>query len=231
MKKYALIPTRYDLTSERSSTTQELHSFLSRAGWEVHFLVGESSIFEGVSKKCKELVLDKNDLVILCHDDIQILWGVKDFNNIIRDSMDSRTGFLGLAGTPVFGQSSPPCKWWAEQDRGALRGVVGHGDTLSDMQTTYFGPYGKAVVMDGVFLCAEGRVFNGIQLSKPKTFSGDWDFYDIFYTFQAHLKGLDNKVIPLNIRHESLGFPRPEWEYNRQAFVDLFGKDLPAVVS
>ena len=95
---------------------------------------------------------------------------------------------------------------------------------------TYFGNYGKAVVMDGVFLCTTGKVLNTIQLKKPKDFPGPWDFYDVFYTFQAHIKGLHNKVIPITIRHESEGFPRPQWEFNRQAFVNLFGKYLPAVV-
>ena len=214
-----------------SPTTQGLRSFLSSAGWEVHFLVNEPSIFEGVSNKCKELSLDKNDLVILCHDDIQILWGVKEFNNIIRDSIDSRTGFLGVAGTPKLGYSNPPCKWWAEEKRPGLKGAVFQGTKTTDMFLSFFGGFGQAVAMDGVFLCAEGRVFNSIQLTKPKNFSGDWDFYDIFYTFQAHLKGLANKVIPLSIRHESLGHPRPEWEQNRLAFIDLFGSELPCIVN
>jgi hypothetical protein len=99
------------------------------------------------------------------------------------------------------------------------------------MFLTQYGPYEKTIVLDGVFLATTGAVLNSIQLSKPKKFTGEWDFYDIFYTFQAHLKGFNNKVIPLNILHKSLGKPRDSWDLNRQAFIELFDKHLPCVIN
>lgn len=230
MRKFALIPTRGNPTSE-SSTAYHLKGYLDKAGYEVHWLIGESSIFTAISNKCLELNLKPDDIVIMCHDDIEIFMDSTRFDKLLQENLDSNTGFLGVAGTPSFGGGERPCVWWSELPFGKMKGIVWHGQSLTDCYPTYFGNYGKVVVMDGVFLCTTGKVLNTIQLKKPKDFQGEWDFYDIFYTFQAYTKGLHNKVIPITIRHESEGFPRPDWEFNRQAFVRLFGKYLPAVVS
>jgi len=229
VRKFALVPTRRNPTSE-DKTAYRLRDYFGKAGYETHWLIGESSIFEAIRKKCKGLNLKPEDIVIICHDDIEIFMEPNAFNNLISDSLDSNTGFLGVAGTPSFGNGAKPCTWWNEKPYGELKGIVWHGGDLMSSYPTYFGKYGRVVVADGVFLCTTGKVLNSIQLKQPKDFSGAWDFYDIFYTFQAYIKGLHNKVIPIPIRHESEGRPRPEWDFNRQSFINLFGKYLPAVV-
>ena len=150
----------------------------------------------------------------------------------IRDR-DKTTGFVGVAGARVFNQSAV---WWeGAQSNGSPNhsGIVWHGKKLDDMFMSFYGaPAGNVVVLDGLFLAAKGRTVNSIQLTKPKTFEGDWDFYDIFYTFQAYRKGLKNKAIPIQILHGSGGelAGRESWFKNKDAFLRLFGQYLPATI-
>ena len=76
-------------------------------------------------------------------------------------------------------------------------------------------------VLDGLFLAAKRRVLDDIKLSKPEYFEGEWDFYDIHYTSQAFLKGYTNKVMDINILHNSIGelVGRDSWHKNREAFI------------
>ena len=59
----------------------------------------------------------------------------------------------------------------------------------------------------------------------PQDFKGKWDFYDIYYTYQAHQKGRKNKVIPLPVLHYSLGDGalNEDWDVNRKAFIKTHG--------
>ena len=101
------------------------------------------------------------------------------------------------------------------------------------MYPTYFGNLGEVVVLDGVFLAATKRTLRSIQLAQPKSFEGPWDFYDIFYTFQAYTKGKKNYTIPIQMRHESGGdiTGRDSWHKNREAFIRILGKYLPASIA
>jgi hypothetical protein len=229
MKKIAFIPTKED----NLKTT--LLDFFELAEWRVVPLVGFESIFEAFSEGVKQEDISKNDLVIFCHDDIEILTNPKDFNLFIEKNLeDSNSGFVGVAGTRLLRNS---CVWWETTEfptehMNSLAGSVYHGDKKKEIYQTYFGPLGNVSVMDGVFLAAKGRTINTIQLKKPKTFSGNWDFYDIFYTAQAHLKGLRNRVIPLDIIHYSKGEikGKTSWYENREAFQELFRANLPIYV-
>jgi hypothetical protein len=59
----------------------------------------------------------------------------------------------------------------------------------------------------------------------PKDFVGKWDFYDIYYTYQAQAKGRKNKVIPLPILHHSVGDGalNEDWDTNRKVFIKKYG--------
>jgi len=88
------------------------------------------------------------------------------------------------------------------------------------------------VAMDGVFLVCKGRVLHQINTKKPTYFSGDWDFYDISYTLQAHMKGLHNYVIPIQIFHRSIGQTsnKASWHVNREALIERLGDKLPIFI-
>ena len=126
--------------------------------------------------------------------------------------------------------------WWEDVNKppgplNPLTGSVFHGTKLS-MSFNYYGQFGEAVVLDGLFLCAKGKTLNTINLKKPSVFSGDWDFYDIYYTTQTHLKGLKNKTIPIQIVHQSIGelAGRESWHANREAYIRKYFDKLPLSV-
>ena len=62
-----------------------------------------------------------------------------------------------------------------------------------------------------------------IDMSKPKQFKGEWDFYDLEYTLRAYETGFDNWVVPIILRHESPGelVGRDSWHQNRQVFANI----------
>jgi hypothetical protein len=108
-------------------------------------------------------------------------------------------------------------------------GSVFHGQDVASSTCDYFGPtFGCAVVLDGVFLVAKGRVLKQIDLQKPRSFDADWHYEDIYYTFQAHRLGFANLVVPLQILHKSIGHLDEAWEKSRRAFVGEFERWLPA---
>ena len=225
MKKYAFIPTR-----DKTTKNPQLEEYLTRAGYDVTFLIGENSIFNAYHNACKPVMA--NDTVIMCHDDIRILTEPDAFNTFLDMALNTETtGFVGVAGTKVLKQSAV---WWdgLAQGEDHFSGMVMHGKSLEEMRMTPYGTPGGVVVLDGLFLAARGKTLNSIQLKKPKTFEGNWDFYDIFYTFQAFLKGKTNVVAPIQVLHQSLGeiVGRDSWHNNRQAFIDRYRENLPMTV-
>ena len=115
---------------------------------------------------------------------------------------------------------------------GHLAGLVHHGTNVRDMSATYYGPTGRVVAMDGVFLACLGSTLLGMRLGKPKEFTGNWDFYDLYYTLQVHFKGLENHVVPIHILHLSIGEidGKESWHANREALSMKLGDKLPVFI-
>jgi len=217
---YAFICTR---SKNFSNTTNKLSSYLSRAGVKTKFLVGQKSIFDGYSNAFKKFNVQDNDIVIMCHDDIEILTDPDVFKNIIVNTcLKVDTGFIGVAGTTHLTENAV---WW-NQDiwrQGKHRGHVYHGSDILTADSTYYGRPNmeRVVCMDGLFLAASGRVLRDVGLDKPEYFEGDWDFYDIHYTVTAHKKKYKNHVVPISLLHNSKGelAGRDSWHKNREAFI------------
>lgn len=224
---YAFICTR---SKNFSNTTKKLSSYLSRAGIQAKFLVGQKSIFSGYANAFKKFDVQDNDVVIMCHDDIEILTDPEVFKNIIVGTcLQSETGFVGVAGTTHLSEDAV---WWNHGlwQQGKHRGHVYHGDDILTADSTYYGKPDRVVCMDGLFLAAKGKVIREVGLSKPEHFEGDWDFYDIHYTTTAHKRGYKNKVVPISVLHNSHGelAGRDSWHKNRLAFIDK--NKLPIII-
>ena len=194
-------------------------------------LVAAPSIFEAYSTARDHLKIKPKDTVVLCHDDIEVLINNSDFNEIIDKNLQKpQIGFVGVAGTSHLGDS---CVWWEGVGFGnpALKGVVYHGSLESGHCNNYGDP-GRVVVLDGLFLATKGRILNSIQLKQPQYFPGPWDFYDLFYTMQAYVKGYHNMVLPIPVRHDSYGdlAGKVGWNENKKAFRMMFDRHIPAVV-
>ena len=223
----------YSLTCTRdenlSPTTTNLLKYFKSCKIQTKVLTNQNSIFEAYDSGIDSLDADLDDIIILCHDDIEILTRPEVFTRLLKEKLSKvDTGFVGVAGAKILVDSAV---WWDKQvwSSGKLSGYVMHGNDIETMYPTYFGDLGQVVVMDGVFLAAKKRTLRSIQTKKPAKFPGLWDFYDIFYTFQAHLKKMKNYTLPIHIRHESGGeiAGRDSWHKNREAFINIFGKELP----
>ena len=223
-KKYAVICTR---SEDFPPTTQKLIDYYRNAGIEVKVIVGAKSIFQGYQAAYDAIKPRPNDVIIMSHDDIQILMDPEKFHLILDSNLKDTVGFIGPAGTTYLGEDAT---WWNhEQWRlGKHRGAVFHGD-FEEQDLTYFGNYGPVVVLDGLFLACRASTLKDNILLKPSWFKGEWDFYDILYTFKAHLRGKINMCVPILLAHESRGelAGRESWHENRKAFLNVYGSYLP----
>ena len=220
---FALIPTK---SNELKQITKDLLSYLASIGIEVILLPNKKSIFSAYEQGLN-LIQEKNpqpnDVVILCHDDIEIINKPEHFKQQLNFiAHNTQIGFAGPAGTTLLGQDSV---WWdhSRWQQGHHSGFVFHGKKF-DYHTTYYGEYRRVVVLDGLFLAAKYETLKKINISRPDTFEGLWDFYDLYYTMQAHKLGLHNKTLPFLIRHESMGelAGRDSWHKNREAFIKMY---------
>ena len=225
MEIHAIICTR---DKNLNPITQKLVHKLSSLPAKVMLMVNQKSIFSGYKKAFEAADPKDNDIFILCHDDIELTQQSKDIVNAISIVNAPGYGFAGPAGTKLFGEEAV---WWLQErwKDGHHSGEVWHPDEKSaqssspskEFHRTYYGPLSKVVVLDGLFLAASAKTLREVGLEKPSYLIGDWDFYDIHYTFSAFEKGLVNVTIPLQIAHHSRGelVGRDGWNENRAAFI------------
>jgi len=238
MNIHAVICTRD--RNNVSPTTNKLVTFLCACNISVYILSDAKSIFLAYEGAFNKINPNPEDIIIFCHDDIEIRENPEEFVSKLKESLSPpEMGFVGPAGTTHLTKSAV---WWDQTvwQQGKHRGEVHHlqaetpnlpNQLGSSQQTfidiTHYGPPGDVVVLDGLFLAAKRRVIDEIGLKKPKYFEGEWDFYDIHYTSQAFLQGFTNRVMNLNILHNSRGelVGRDSWHKNREAFIA--NNDLP----
>tara|TARA_R110000796_G_C14438138_1_gene421990 strand:- start:53 stop:745 length:693 start_codon:yes stop_codon:yes gene_type:complete len=219
MNIYAIICTRD--RDKVSPTTDKLLNFLCSAKIGVYLLSGAKSIFEAYHGAFKKINPEKDDILIFCHDDIEIREYPDNFLHKLKKSFSGpEVGFVGAAGTKCLG---PDAVWW-DQTRWQQKkhsGNVIHIDPNGREYMTPYGPPSEVVTLDGLFLAAQRKVLDEVSLKKPEYFEGEWDFYDIHYTSQAFLKGYTNKVMDIKIFHNSRGelVGRDSWHKNREAFI------------
>jgi hypothetical protein len=207
-----------------SSTSQTLKEYMSSARVNFHYLINRDCISSAYSEVLEMKTLEEDDIIIFCHDDIQILTPASELRTTLKHSLFREdVGFVGVAGTTRLDSDAV---WW-DHDRWKQKlhkGFAFHGPDKINMIPTYYGvPYNDQVVaLDGLFLAAKVRTLKQLDLKKPVNYPGDWDFYDIFYTTQAHALGFKNHVSPIIIRHESFGelAGRDSWHSNRKAFIN-----------
>lgn len=219
MNIYCVLCTRS--IDKITKTTKQLLDYLAKCEIETRVMAGSKSIFTAYKKAFDHINPNSEDIVIFCHDDIQIKADPEDFKKLLSYSLeDESVGFVGPAGTTYLSNNAV---WWDHElwKQGFHRGRVKHLDPQGREYETYYGEPDSVVVLDGLFLAAKARTIRKVGLEKPDYFEGEWDFYDIHYTTTAHQKGFTNKVILLNILHNSAGelAGRDSWHKNREAYI------------
>ena len=186
-----------------------------------------SSIYEGHKQNINffnNLNIKDNDIIVLCHDDLEILSKSEDLIHYLEMARKPKVGFLGLAGGCYVPQDGG---WWNARKHGAARGFVFQGDSQENMYPNYFGKPGQVVVMDGILLAATYKTIKTVGLDEPAYLKTGWDFYDIHLTYKAHLDGFFNYVVPIIAMHESSGQMREGWYQARLNFLKNHASTLP----
>jgi hypothetical protein len=216
MKYHAIICTR---SSNEPLPLKGLISYYRDANINLTIMLDQKSIFEGYNTALNSLKLEsQDDIVILCHDDIEIITDRDEFKSILHKELNTpNVGFVGPAGTTLLDKDAT---WWKMENRqkGLHRGFVFQGRSRSTMTPNYFGPYGNVVCLDGCFLAAKASTLFFVGMEKPSYLKEEFDFYDIHYTIKSYNSGFFNRAIPIILMHNSNGEMRPSWYTNRQCF-------------
>jgi len=164
----------------------------------------------------------KNDIVVLCHDDILFDdkgWG----NKLIKHFDKTNFGILGVAGTTSMPSSG---MWWEERNK--MLGIVNHKHEGKKWESKYSTSLGneaeKVVIVDGLFIAIHK---DRIKSNFIEEFDG-FHFYDISFCFENYIKGVEIGVIyNIKITHLSIGQTNDKWEENKIKFAKKYADNLP----
>jgi hypothetical protein len=181
---------------------------------------GEYSLTEVYNKILSQ---SKNDIVILCHDDIYFdskNWGQKILKHFKRNN---DYGILGVAGSVSLPKSA---KWW--EDFSKMRGIVNHEHEGKKWESKYSPSLGNqiddVVLVDGLFI---GLNKNNIKNNFNPDVKG-FHFYDVDFSFRNYIEGVNIGVIyDVRITHKSIGQTNDQWEKNRELFAENNKNLLP----
>lgn len=172
----------------------------------------------------KGLDKSKYNIVVFCHDDIQITskdWGKKLLNHYKK----SDYSILGVAGTRNMDKSGI---WWYKRE--SMYGIVSHTDGIKTWTNEYSRNFGsdikEVVVIDGVFMSCDK---NRIKKRFNEEYNG-FHFYDISFCIDNFKEDCKIGVIfDISIVHKSVGETNNQWEENRIKFVEKEGDNLPMI--
>ena len=168
----------------------------------------------------------KNNIVILCHDDIYFdskKWGEK----ILKQFQKTNYGILGVAGTTLLPESG---QWW--EDPSKMVGIVNHENDGKKWESRYSEDIGikiqKTVIVDGLFI--------GVDKTRiKKTFDENvkgFHFYDVDFCFNNFLEKVEVGVVfNVRITHKSIGQTNEQWNENRKLFSENFKNNLPSKIT
>ena len=181
---------------------------------------GEYSLTEAYNKIISE---SKNDIIILCHDDIYFdskNWGQKILKHFKRNN---DYGVLGVAGSVSLPKSA---KWW--EDFSKMRGIVNHEHDGKKWESKYSPSLGnqidEVVLVDGLFI---GLNKNRLKKNFNEEVKG-FHFYDVDFSFRNYIQGVKIGVIyDVRVTHKSIGQTNDQWEKNRELFAETNKDILP----
>ena len=184
---------------------------------------GQFSLTEVYNKILND---SKNDIVILCHDDIYFdskNWGQKILNHFKRNP---DYGVLGLAGSTQLPSSA---KWW--EDFSKMRGIVNHEHGGKKWESKYSPSLGNqiddTVLVDGLFI-----VINKNNIKQPfnEEIKG-FHFYDVDFSFRNFIDDVKIGVMyDVRVTHKSIGETNEQWEKNREVFAEKYKDILPVKI-
>lgn len=168
----------------------------------------------------------KNDIVVLCHDDIYFdtkNWGKKLLSHFNKTDY----GILGVAGTTDLSESG---MWWDNSNK--MVGIVNHEHEGKKWTSTYSkdlkNNIAQCCIIDGLFIALDK---NKIKNNFNESVKG-FHFYDLEFSFSNNIENVKVGVIfNIRITHKSIGITNDSWEENKKEFVSRWKKVLPYSVN
>jgi len=184
----------------------------------------------------------KGEILCFAHEDIifhTMNWGEK----VVKHFTDEKTGMIGISGGNAF--PNCPAPWWNST---LLNDHLGHIiqhwkegfgpkndpfkkpiEGLKNVTYDYHNPFSevrtKAVILDGVWMCAPKHVFEKCKFDE-ETFK-DFHCYDTDICFQIGQFYSIYVVFDILIEHFSMGKISKSWAQAAEILVDKWIPDLP----
>lgn len=218
-----MVTIGYSTRSENSEFRKKIEESVGVKDFEIIEKInkGEKSLTKVYNEILREA---KNDIVILCHDDIYFdkkYWGKR-----IIDHFNKPEGYtiLGLAGTRYLPKNG---KWW--EITAEMVGSVNHENNGKKWKSEYSKSTGsvisEVVLIDGLFMAINKK--NPSLVEFDETFDG-FHFYDISFCFDNFINGNKIGVVSdIEVTHRSIGITNDEWEKNRLIFAEKNKTILP----
>jgi GT2 family glycosyltransferase len=195
-----------------SAVKSNLSSLLGDEAHEFVAIHDAKSLAEGYNRGVAK---SRGEILILCHDDIEIL--AKDFRERLLFRL-RHYDLLGVAGSrrlagPQWVSAGPP----------HIFGQVAHVDRADNSYDVYVWSapapcVGGIRVMDGLFLAGQREVFEQVPFDDA-TFDG-FHLYDVDFTFRAAKAGFELAVcLDLMVIHASSGHFDERWRQYAERFV------------
>ncbi len=171
------------------------------------------SLAEGFNR-----ILDaaKGQVVILCHDDIEVLSPRLDLR--LAEAL-AQADIVGVAGSD---QAGGPAVLWTGHPH--IHGWVSYpreGEVEVAPLSFRSGILGGMQALDGVFIAMKGATARRLRFDDT-TFDG-FHFYDLDFTYRAHSSGLRLAVsTDILLLHTSEGRFEDDWKRYAQRFLEKF---------
>jgi len=187
--------------------------------YELIRIADAKSLAEGYNRGLKR---SRGDLLVFCHDDIEILQ--QDIYTRIVDHLAS-ADLVGVAGTSRLRDGN-----WAAAGQPNIHGQVVQPTPAGGLTLDVFGlvgrPTGKPIqALDGVWLAVRRNVVESLRFDAER-FDG-FHLYDIDFTYRAYLAGYRLAVChDILIYHQSLGQRDEAWQRYLNVFQRKYAEQL-----
>lgn len=188
--------------------------------FEIIAIRDAASLCEGYNRGVR---LARGDYLVFCHDDIEIL--APDF--AVRLKLDLQTcDIVGVAGTTLLCGST-----WVDAGWPHIHGIVALPPSGQGRELIVYAARQRAVAgiqaLDGLFFAVRREVMENLSFDE-KLFDG-FHFYDLDFTYRAHLAGYRLAVCSdLLLAHHSRGSFDDAWRGYAEIFLNKHRATLPA---
>ncbi len=178
----------------------------------------EISLTRFYNKIIKE---SKNDIIVLCHDDL--VFETFDWDEIVIDLFkENPHGIIGVAGAKLLSESGV---WWEHCN--PMYGIVNQiidGEKVEHKWSHYNENLENMVVIDGLFIALNK---NRIKKYFDEDIKG-FHYYDLDFSLSNFLEnvkiGLTTKI---RLTHFSNGTINDSWYENKDFFTNKYKNELP----